>query len=113
MAGFVSRRSTARAGGRVQHLCRHTRLHEGEAESIALAQAGRELLVVDDREARDVAEVLQPEYRGTAALLLEGFVAGHLDIGELEAAVGELAQTIWLSPAVVAEVLRRAREVSK
>ncbi|MBI3049211.1 MAG: hypothetical protein HYY76_12965 [Acidobacteria bacterium] len=45
--------------------------------------------------------------------MLEGFVAGHLDIGQLEGAVEELAQTIWLSPAVVAEVLRRAREVSK
>ena len=53
------------------------------------------------------------DYRGTAAVLLQAFLEGHLRFGELEEAVDELARTIWLSPAVVTEVLRCAREVSK
>ena len=52
-------------------------------------------------------------HRDPAAVLLGGFLEGHLGIGELEEAIEELARTIWLSPAVVAEVLRRAREMSK
>lgn len=53
------------------------------------------------------------DYLGTAAVLLNGFFEGHLAMEELEEAIEELARTMWLSPAVVAEVLRRAREVSK
>jgi uncharacterized protein len=96
-----------------QRISRSTHLHEGEAESIALAHAKRDLLIVDDKEARAVAEAMQLDYVGTAAVLLNGFVESHFEIGELEEAVEELARTIWLSPAVVTEVLRRAREASK
>jgi predicted nucleic acid-binding protein len=91
----------------------NSRLDEGEAESIALAHATGDWLIVDDKEARALAEALHLNYLGTAAVLLKGFLEGHLGIGELEEAVEELARTIWLSPAVVAEVLKRAREASK
>ena len=104
---------TGAARKEAQRISRGTRLHEGEAESIALAHASRDLLIVDDKEARAVAEAICLDYRGTAAVLLQAFLEGHLRFGELEAAVDELARTIWLSPAVVTEVLRRAREVSK
>jgi len=103
----VEGRKTAR------RLSRHSRLHEGEVESIALAHARRDRSIVDDKEARAVAEAMRLDYLGTAAVLLDGFLEGHLGIGELEEAIEELARTIWLSPAVVTEVLRRAREMSK
>lgn len=103
----VEGRKTAR------RLSRRSRLHEGEVESIALAHAKRDLLIVDDKEARAVAEAMRLDYLGTAAVLLAGFLEGHLGIEELEEAIEDLARTIWLSPAVVAEVLRRAREMSR
>jgi uncharacterized protein len=96
---------TGEARKAAQRISRISRLHEGEAESIALAHAKRELLIIDDKEARAVAEAMHLEYLGTAAVLLDGFLGGHLPMRELEEAVEQLARTIWLSPAVVTEVL--------
>jgi hypothetical protein len=49
------------------------------------------------------------EFMGTAGILLEAFLCGALNFGALEAALEDLSRVIWLSPSVVAEVLRRAR----
>ena len=107
--------STLSAEGRktMQRLLRNSRLHEGEAESISLAHSRKDLLIVDDKEARAVAAAMHLNYLGTAAVLLAGFLKNHVTMGELEEAIEELSSTIWLSPAVVAEVLRRAREAKK
>lgn len=102
--------ATRAVAGRV---ARSSCLHEGEVESIALAFSTRDVLIVDDTEARAIAEATHVEYLGTAPVLLKGLIDGHYGIREFEASIAELARTIWLSPAVVAELLRRAREVSR
>ena len=87
------------------------RLDQGEAESIVLATSRRLIVILDDREARSFAEGLGVQFLGTAGILFQAFVGKHLRLPELEDAVQELSQTIWLGPAVVTKVLRRAREV--
>ena len=37
----------------------------------------------------------------------------RMDLGELETTVRDLSQILWLSPVVVAEVLRLAREAER
>ena len=93
-----------------QRLTRRSRLGRGEAESIALASARRLRLIVDDKEARSVAAAARVEHLGTAGTLLEAHLRQRLDFGELETALSDLADVLWLSPAVVVEVLRLARE---
>ena len=46
-------------------------------------------------------------------MLFHGFVRKHLTLAELEDAVEELSKTIWLAPAVVAEVLKKAWEIEQ
>jgi len=46
-------------------------------------------------------------------MLFHGFVRKQLTLAELEDAVEELSKTIWLAPAVVAEVLKKAREAER
>ena len=84
--------STLSAEGRktMQRLLRNSRLHDGEAESISLAHSRKDLLIVDDKEARAVAEAIHLDYIGTAAVLLDAFLKSHVTIGELEEAVEEL-----------------------
>lgn len=48
---------------------------------------------------------------GTAGMLLVACLGVHLDLEELEAILQDLVQVLWISPAVVAELLRLAREV--
>ena len=94
----------------MQRLTRRSRLNQGESESIALASIRGLRLIVDDKEARSVAAVAGVEYQGTAGTLLEAYLREHLDLGELEALLRDLSQILWISPGVVAEVLRLARE---
>lgn len=49
---------------------------------------------MDDKEARALAEAMSLEYLGTAAVLLEAFIKGHLTFERLEDAVEELSKVI-------------------
>lgn len=102
---------TAREKRLAQRLLNTTRLDEGEAESLALASSQKVTLLVDDKEARTVAGAMGIEHIGTAGVLLEAFVKGMMSYEDLEEAVSELSGVMWLSPGVVAEILRKAKEV--
>lgn len=88
----------------MQGLTRRSRLDRGEAESSALA---------NDKEARSVAAVAGVAHLGTAGTLLEAHLRQCLDLGALEGTLRDLSQILWISPAVVAEVLRLAREANR
>jgi hypothetical protein len=81
-----------------------------EAKSIALASSRKLMVILDDKAARSFAEVIRITFLGIAGLLFHAFVKKHLTLAELADAVGALSQTIWLSPAVVSDILRKARE---
>lgn len=91
-------------------LLRTARLDDGETEALALAARRKLLLIVDDKEARHVAEALGVSYIGTAGVLLEAYLRHHLDMAELEDAMADLTKVLWLSPSVVAAILKKARE---
>ena len=104
---------TAEESGVMRRLTRSSGLGSGEAESIALAGVRRLRLIVDDKQARSVAAAAGIEHVGTAGILLEAYLRGRYDMDGLEAALGDLSRVLWLSPAVVAEVLRLAREATR
>ena len=62
---------------------------------------------------RTHAEVMGTTFIGTAGMLFYAFVKKRLTLAELEDAVEALSQTIWLAPAVVADVLKKAREADR
>ena len=47
------------------------------------------------------------------AVLLEGRARGLLGLDDMEQAVMELARVIWLSPDIVADILKKGREVGR
>ena len=96
-----------------RRILKGSRVHEGEAEAIALASSRDAIVVLDDKEARFVAEAAGVRYMGTAGVLLEALFSGKLDFRGLEAAISDLSRVIWLSPDVVAEILRRGREAEQ
>ena len=96
-----------------QQLMHNTTLDIGEIEALALAKTRRELLLVDDKEARTMATAMKVTRVGTAGVLLEAYLAGHFDLRELEKAVGDMAEVLWVAPGVIADILRRAREAKR
>jgi uncharacterized protein len=93
-----------------ERLLRTTRLHAGEIEAMSIAHEHKAMVIVDDKEARHVADALGITYIGTAGLLLQAYQKKHLSIAEFEDAVTDLTRVLWLSPTVVANILRKARE---
>ena len=71
------------------------------------------MVILDDKEARATAATLSVPYVGTAGVMLKARLEGHWTLAELEESVGELSKVIWISPGVVAEILRRAREAKR
>lgn len=96
-----------------QRLIDTTGLDVGEAEALAVAKLRGEVLLVDEKEARTVARAIGVTPLGTAGVLLAAFRLGELDIEQLEQALIELARVMWISPEIVADILRRAREVTE
>lgn len=96
-----------------QQLMQSTTLDVGEIEALALAKTRQEKLLVDDKEARAMATAMKVMRVGTAGVLLEAYLARHLDLRELEQAVSDMAAVWWVAPGVIADILRRAREVTR
>ncbi len=94
-------------------LSKTTRLDHGETEALALAARRNLLLIVDDKEARHVAAALGVSYIGTAGVLLEAYLRHQLNMAELEDTMEELTRVLWLSPSVVAAILKKARETER
>lgn len=90
-----------------------TGLDLGEAESIALAQSRQAMLIADEKKARAVAEALGVKCVGTAGVTLQAFIQRRMTLPQLERALQDLSAVLWLSPAVVAEILRQARKVAR
>ena len=88
-------------------------LDAGEAECLVLASFRKLIVILDDRAARSFAEVMGVTFLGTAGMLFHAFVKKRLTLDELEDAVEALSQTIWLAPAVVADVWKKAREADR
>lgn len=82
----------------------------GEAEAMALARGRGLPVIVDDRYARGLAGTLGLELMGTAAVLLEAYWRGLMSKREFAESLRELGKVMWLSPEVVAELLRLAEE---
>lgn len=91
-----------------QQLMESSRLHQGEAESLALASLRKLTVLIDDKEARVVADTMDLKYLGTAGVLLQAFIKGFLNYEELEISIRDLGKVIWLPPDVVAEILKTA-----
>jgi predicted nucleic acid-binding protein len=104
---------TAREKALARQLLAGTRLGQDEAESIILAQSRELTAVLDDKEARIIAGTRGVRHVGTAGVLWAAFVNGSFTLDELEEVVRDLAQVLWLSPDVVAEILRRARGLDR
>lgn len=96
-----------------ERILRRSGLDRGESESLALATARGLRLIVDDKQARNVAEASGVEYLGTMGMLLQACLRGCLDLQELENAIRDASQISWISASVVVEVLRLAREAKK
>jgi len=98
---------------RARTLTERARIGQGEAEAIVLAKERRLLVILDDAEARAVARGLGVQHMGTVMVPYVAFVRRLISRQELVAMLADLSRVLWISPTVIAEVLRMAQEGRK
>ena len=98
---------------RVNNLMQRAPIGQGEAEALIIAREKGIPVVLDDADARAVARALGIEHVGTLMVPYEAVIKGLIRYNELVSILSELSKVLWVSPAVIAEILRKAEEVRK
>ena len=108
---FDRARLTERETKLVQRLRAEAGIGLEEAEVLAFARSRSGLAVLDDKAARALAVGLGIVHTGTAGLLFEAFLRRFLTYQELVVLMQELGKVAWISPELLAGILRRAGEM--
>lgn len=104
---------SARERREVSGLMTRTNLGLGEAEALISARTSDFMVILDDKEARGVAKSWHLKYTGTVMILFQAMNKNLMNYDEFIDALGELAKVMWISPDVIGEIIKRAKEVKK
>lgn len=97
----------------VNRLRAAARIGLGEAEVLAVAKSRDALAILDEKGARAIAVSLGIPHTGTAGLLFEAFLQRLVTYEELAQHLEYLGRILWVSSALLAGILRKAREVEQ
>jgi len=98
---------------RVNNLMQRAPIGQGEAEALIIAREKGIPVVLDDADARALARALGIEHVGTLMVPYEAVIKGLIRYDALLSILSDLSKVLWVSPAVIAEILRKAEEVRK
>ncbi|MFQ5898044.1 MAG: hypothetical protein ACE5JN_07335 [Candidatus Methylomirabilia bacterium] len=98
---------------RAEKLMQEARIGQGEAEAIVIAQEKKIPVILDEADARAAARAIKVDRFGTVMVPYEAFVKRLIPYKELITILTDLSKVLWVSPAVIAEIIRRAQEVRK
>ena len=77
-------------------------------KTLVLAKNKKVGVILDDKEARAIAEGWRIQYTGTVMIVYEAFVKNLISYDELIGDLGKLAKIMWISTDVITEIIRRA-----
>ena len=98
---------------RVNNLMQRAPIGQGEAEALIIAREKGIPVILDDADARALARALGIEHVGTLMVPYEAVIKGLIKYDALLSILSDLSKVLWVSPAVIAEILRKAEEVRK
>ncbi len=109
-SGWIKPVTLNRTESRLAERLRARSLGKGEAAVLALAKNRRLRVVLDDRHARESASVLELEYLGSAAILLDAFRRKYLSKREFLKGLEHLGSVMWLSPEIISRLTELAED---
>ncbi len=92
-------------------LVEETKIGIGEAEALVLARDLKIPIILDDKEARALADNWGVSCMGTVMVLYTAFVRGLLSYDDLVNDLNALTRIMWISTDVVTEIIKRAKSV--
>ncbi len=85
-------------------------LGRGELEALELAKQENVLLIVDDRKARNLAQLLDIKYQTTITTIFEILLAKKIDLSEYKTNLKKYAEDSWISADIIQEYLERGEK---
>lgn len=89
------------------------RAGSGEAEVLAIAKRRKALAILDDKDARAFAVGLGVAHVGTVGVLYEAFLHRLISYEEIIELLEKLSKVAWITPDLLARIIKQAREVEK
>lgn len=86
---------------------------DGEAEVLAVARSRKALAILDDKDARAAALGLGIDHVGIAGIFYEAFIRELVTYQELLELLEKLGRVAWMSPELLAGIIRKAGEVRR
>jgi predicted nucleic acid-binding protein len=82
-------------------------LGRGELESLELAKQKNELLLIDEKKGRNLAQILQIEHQTTIATIFELLISHNIDFSEYKSNLKNYAENSWVSADVIQEYIEK------
>ena len=92
---------------------RYPPLGKGELESLELARQRNEILLLDDKKARNVARLLKVDHQTTIATVFELLLTNQIDKLDYRANIKKLAENSWISADITQEYLERGEKYGR
>lgn len=88
-------------------------LGRGELEALELAKKENELLLIDEKKARNVAQILQIKHQTTIATIFELLISNNMDFPEYKSNLKLYAENSWISADVLQEYIDKGEEYGR
>lgn len=88
-------------------------LGRGELEALELAKQNKELLIIDERKGRNMAQILQIEHQTTLTTIFELLISEEIDYSEYKSNLKRYAENSWISADILQEFLERGQKYGR
>ena len=88
-------------------------LGRGELEALELAKQKNELLLIDEKKARNLAQILQIEHQTTIATIFELLISQNIDFSEYKSNLKNYAGNSWVSADVIQEYIEKGEDYGR
>jgi len=88
-------------------------LGKGELEALELAKQKNELLLIDEKKARNLAQILEIEHQTTISTLFELLISQNIDFSEYKSNLKKYAEDSWVSADVFQEYLEKGENYGR
>ena len=88
-------------------------LGRGELEALELAKQNKELLLIDEKKVRNLAQILQIEHQTTLTTMFELLISKIIDFIEYKSNIKRFAENSWISADVIQEYIERGEKFGR
>lgn len=88
-------------------------LGSGELEALELAKQRNELLLIDEKKARTIAQILKIEHQTTLTTLFELLISEIINYSEYVSNVKKYAENSWISADVIQEYIEKGEQFGR